>query len=258
MERGAGVSAVLAAIDASAAARPVLQVARSLGRALGLPVVGLHVRQDGDDPPRLLAGRAGVELRLAGGVPAEEIVAGLGGADVALAVLGVRGNPAGRRPAGSTALAVATRAAKPVVVVPPEPFDPPPAGLHRVLVPLDGTADAARAVEEAMGWFAGSGVEVVSLHVFDAATVPRFWDRPEHDHAAWTGEFLARNVPAAGARLEVRSGWPADRILEVATAERADMIALGWHRRLAPDRAAVVREVLARTPVPVILLPWPG
>jgi len=33
------------------------------------------------------------------------------------------------------------------------------------------------------------------------------------------------------------------------------MIALGWRRRLAADRAAVVREVLARTPVPVFLLP---
>ena len=156
------------------------------------------------------------------------------------------------------ALAVATHAAKPVVVVPPEPRDPPPAGLHRILVPLDGTADTARAVEQTMGWFAGSGVEIVSLHVFDATTVPRFWDRPEHDHAAWTREFLARNAPAAGTRLQVRSGWPSDRVLEVAAAEGADMIALGWGRRLAPDRAAVVREVLVRTPVPVILLPRPA
>lgn len=31
------------------------------------------------------------------------------------------------------------------------------------------------------------------------------------------------------------------------------VIALGWRRRLPPDRAAVVREVLARTPV--LLLP---
>ena len=150
---------------------------------------------------------------------------------------------------------MANHASKPVVVVPPEPRDPPPAGLHRVLVPLDGTPDAARAVEQAMRWFAGSGVAIVSLHVFDAATVPRFWDRPEHDHAAWSREFLAPNAPAAGRHLEVRSGWPSDRILEVAGTERADMIALGWRRRLAPDRAAVVRDVLARTPVPVILVP---
>jgi nucleotide-binding universal stress UspA family protein len=153
---------------------------------------------------------------------------------------------------------VATHAAKPVVVVPPEPWDPPPAGLHRVLVPLDGTADTARAVEQTMGWFAGSGVEIMSLHVFDAATVPRFWDRPDHDRAAWTREFLARNAPAAATRLQVRSGWPSDLVLEVAMAEGADMIALGWDPRLAPDRAAVVREVLTRTPVPVIRLPRPA
>jgi nucleotide-binding universal stress UspA family protein len=255
MEGGAEVSAILAAIDASAAARPVLQVAAALGRALRLPMIALHVRHDGDDAAQLLAGQTGVQLRLATGSPSDAIMTALGDADVALAVLGVRSNPAGPRPAGATALAVATRATKPVVVVPPEPRDPPPAGLHRVLVPLDGTPDSASAVEETTRWFAGSGVEIVSLHVFDAATVPRFWDRPEHDHPAWTKEFLARNIPTAGARLEVRSGWPADRILEVATAEGADMIALGWRRRLAPERAAVVREVLARTPVPVILLP---
>jgi nucleotide-binding universal stress UspA family protein len=170
------VTMILAAVDASAAAQPVLDTATALGRTLRLPVVAIHVRQDGTEAERLLTERAGIELRLTTGTPAEAIVAALDHADVALAVVGVRGHPAGRRPAGSTALAVATSAAKPVVVVPPEPRDPPPAGLHRVLVPLDGTADTARAVEQTMSWFAGSGVEIVSLHVFDATTVPRFWD----------------------------------------------------------------------------------
>ena len=252
------MTTILAAVDASAAAQPVLDTATALGRTLRMPLVAFHVRQDGAEVERQLTERAGIELRLATGTPAEAIVAALDHAEVALAVLGARGHPAGRRPAGSTALAVATSAAKPVVVVPPEPQDPPPAGLHRVLVPLDGTADTARAVEQTMGWFAGSGVEIVSLHVFDATTVPPFWDRPEHDHGAWTREFLARNAPAAGIRLQVRSGWPSDRVLEVASAEGADMIALGWGRRLAPDRAAVVREVLTRTPVPLILLPRPA
>jgi nucleotide-binding universal stress UspA family protein len=258
MGGGAEVKAILAAVDASAAAQPALDTATALGRTLRLPVVAIHVRQDGTEVERQLTERAGIELRLANGTPADAIVAALGGADVALAVLGARGHPAGRHPAGSTALAVATHAAKPVVVVPPEPRDPPPVELHRVLVPLDGTADTARAVEQTMGWFAGSGVEIVSLHVFDATTVPRFWDRPEHDHGAWTREFLARNAPAAGTRLEVRGGWPSDRVLEVARVEGADTIALGWGRQLAPDRAAVVREVLTRSPVPVILLPRPA
>jgi len=170
-------------------------------------------------------------------------------------VLGVRGVPAGPRPAGHTALAVARRAAKPLVVVPPGPRDPPPAGLHRVLVPLDGTPAAAQAVQQTVLRFAGSGVEVVALHVFDAATVPRFWDRPEYNHDAWAQEFLVRWCPTPGSRLELRTGRLGGRVLEVAAAERADMIALGWSQDLTPDRAAVVREVLTRTDVPVMLLP---
>lgn len=121
-------------------------------------------------------------------------------------------------------------------------------------MPLDGTPDAARAVEQAARWFAGSGVGIVSLHVFE----------PPPCRASGTGPTattpLVAGVPGPqrpGGRSapEVRSGWPSDRILEVAGPERADLIALGWRRRLAPDRAAVVRDVLARTPVPVILLP---
>jgi nucleotide-binding universal stress UspA family protein len=248
------VSVILAAIDASAAARPVLDTAVALGSTLRLRVVAFHVRQDGPEAERLLADRAGVELRLAAGAPAEAIAAALAGEDAALVVLGLRGHPAGPRPAGGTALAVATRADKPVVAVPPEPRDPAPPSLHRVLVPLDGTAAAARAVEQVTRWFAGSGVEVVALHVFDAATVPRFWDRPEHDHDAWAREFLARNCPL-GARLRLGTGWPAMCVLEVAAGEGADMIALGWRRRLVAEHAAVVREVLACTHVPVLLLP---
>jgi hypothetical protein len=145
-EGGAEVSTILAAIDASAAAQPVVDTAVALGRVLQLPVVGFHVRQDTVESEQQLAARAAVELR----------------------------PPVRAGPAGSTALAVATRVTKPVVVVPPEPRDPPSAGLQRVLVPLDGTATTASAVEQVTRWFAGSDVGIVSLHVFDVATVPSF------------------------------------------------------------------------------------
>lgn len=103
-------------------------------------------------------------------------------------------------------------------------------------------------------WFAGSGVGIVSLHVFE----------PPPCRASGTGPSATTPLvagvpgpqrPSGRSAPEVRSGWPSDRILEVAGTERADMITLAWRRRLAPDRAAVVRDVLARTPVPVILLP---
>ena len=252
------MSMILACIDASAAARPVLQAAVALGQTLALPVVALHVCGDDVEPPRQFADAAGVQLRVATGAAIDTITAALAEEEVALGVLGVRAVPGGRRPAGHTALAVARHTTKPLVVVPPVPRDPPPAGLHRVLVPLDGTGAAARAVQQATSQFAGSGVEILALHVFDAATVPRFWDRPQYNHDAWGEEFLARWCPTPGARLELRAGRPGGQVLEVAAAQGADMIALGWSQDLAPDRAAVVREVLTGTDVPVLLLACGG
>jgi nucleotide-binding universal stress UspA family protein len=249
------MSTILACIDASAAARPVLQTAVALGQTLKLPVAALHVPTDDTEPPRQFADAAGVQLRVATGAPIDMIAAALAADEVALGVLGVRGLPGGRRPAGHTALALARQVTKPLVVVPPVPGDPPPAGLHRVLVPLDGTPTAAQAVQQATERFTGSGVEILALHVFDATTVPRFWDRPQYNHQAWSQEFLARWCPTPGARLALRAGRPGGQVLAVAAAQQADMIALGWSQDLAPDRAAVVREVLARTDVPVLLLP---
>jgi hypothetical protein len=133
------MSTILAAIDATAPARPVLETGVVLGRRLRLPVIGFHLCQDDVEPVRPLAAWAAVELLLAVGVPAQAIVGALGGADVAMVVLGVRGHPAGPRPAGSTALAVADHAIKPVVVGATGTARSTPAGLHRVLVPLDGT-----------------------------------------------------------------------------------------------------------------------
>jgi hypothetical protein len=46
-----------------------------------------------------------------------------------------------------------------------------------------------------------------------------------------------------------------DPVLEVASDEDVSMIALGWAQDLARGQAAVVREVLGRSPVPVLLVP---
>jgi nucleotide-binding universal stress UspA family protein len=249
---------ILAAIDSSPAAQPVLQSAATLAATLGVPVVALHIAHDGSEPARLLADHAGIPLRLAtADRPAEAILEALNDDQVALAVIGARSHPSGPRPAGATALAVAARAGKPVVVVPPQLHGPPAPYLHRILVPLEGTSRTTLAVRQALASMATRGVELIGLHALDATTAPRFWDRPEHNHDTWSQEFAARYNPTPGGRLRLRTGRPAQAILAAAAAERADMIALGWRQDLTPPRAAVVREVLARTPVPVILLPIP-
>ena len=103
--------------------------------------------------------------------------------------------------------------------------------------------------------FARAGVDLVALHVFDAETVPRFWDQAAHARRAWAEEFLARYCAQPGARLELRTGVAGERVLDVAEAEGADMIALGWSQQLDPGRARTVRRAVLDAVVPVMLVP---
>jgi hypothetical protein len=152
---------------------------------------------------------------------------------------------------------VAQQSAKPVVLVPAAVRDVP-SRIRRVLLPLDGTARSAVAVAEAAERFARGGVELVVLHVFDAATVPKFWDQHAHSGQAWEQEFLARYCALPGARLELRSGAAAEHVVKVAGTERPDMLALAWSQRLEPGRALVVRRAVLDTGVPVLLVPMPA
>jgi hypothetical protein len=88
------MSTILACIDASAAARPVLQTAAALGATLTLPVVALHARGDDTEPPRQLADAAGIALRVATGAPITTIATALAAEEAALGVLGSGGCPA--------------------------------------------------------------------------------------------------------------------------------------------------------------------
>jgi nucleotide-binding universal stress UspA family protein len=152
---------------------------------------------------------------------------------------------------------VVQRSVKPVVLVPAAVRDAP-SRIQRVLLPLDGTARSAAAVAEAAERFARGGTELIVLHVFDAQTVPKFWDQHAHAGRAWEQEFLARYCALPGARLELRSGAAAEHVAKVAGAERADMIALAWSQRLDPGRAAAVRRTILEAEVPVMLVPMPA
>jgi len=152
---------------------------------------------------------------------------------------------------------VAQQSAKPVVLVPAGARDQPPR-IRRVLLPLDGTARSAAAVVGTAEQLARGGAELVVLHVFDAQTVPKFWNQHAHAGQAWGQEFLARYCALPGARLELRSGAAAEHVVKVAGAEQADMIALAWSQRLDPGRALVVRHAVLDTGVPVMLVPMPA
>lgn len=176
-------------------------------------------------------------------MPDADFLRALDDADVVIGVLSL----------DERAWEVVQHTGKPVVLV---RADARPDAIERVLVPLDGTEEAAHAVAETMRLLCAGGVEIVVLHVFDPETVPAHWDQSAHAREAWEREFVARYctpyLPGPCAPVTLRSGTPGETI--VGSAERVDLIVLGWSQRLEPGHARTVRTAVAAAPVPVMLV----
>lgn len=245
---------VLAAVDNSLAARPVLATARALAALLDANPQGLHVRTDGDRTARSTTEAAGVPLRTMSGPVVQRLIDAGSADDVVALVVGARSTPGGR-PLGTTATAVATALPKPVVVVPPEARAP--GRLTRVLVPLEASLPAGRAPRTILELAQEATIDVLALHVLEEEAIPSFTDQPQHEHAAWTHEFLARYCPwgVGNVRLETRVGRADEVVPLVAEESACDIVALGWAGELAPGRASIVRATLERSRVPVMLVP---
>lgn len=249
---------IVAAVDGSPVSRAVLRTAATLAKLLGADAEALHVGEPDSPDVERLAIEAGLPLRRLAGVPQEVIGRVLAGPDVQLGVLGARGAETGRRPAGRTALAVLQTVRRPIVVVPPDADGPLDGRLDCVLAPLDGSEASANAVAASLRMFCARGVDVVVLHVFEAATVPRFWDQAQHAQPVWEEEFRARYCDEVGVRVQLRSGVPGEHVLAVAAQDQADLIVLGWAQDLSAGRARTVRETLSGAAVPVLLVPLSG
>jgi nucleotide-binding universal stress UspA family protein len=245
---------VLAALDNSLAAQPVLAAARALGELLAAEVEPVHVAGDGDRTARSAADAAGLPLHVLEGSTADALLAAARAEDVEALTIGARNTPGGRRPLGSTALAVATSLVKPVVVVPPDAR--PATTVRRVLVPVEGVSPSLTP-RRIVALGEGAEVEVVVLHVRDEGSLPSFTDQPQHELVTWEREFLNRYCPwgIGSIRIETRVGRSEELVPLVAEQANVDLIALGWARALAEGRAPVVRGVLAGGNTPVMLVP---
>jgi nucleotide-binding universal stress UspA family protein len=246
---------VLAAIDDSAAALPVLRAGAMLARTLGAEPRALYVREGASTTATRIAGHVGIPVDVVEGDPVDCVVAAATPPQVAVLVVGARGHRGGHRPSGHVCRAAMTQLQKPVLVVPPEARVLDSARVERALVPLEGTTESSEAIAPAMHALERAGVDVTVVHVFGAQTAPRFRDQSAHADESWGAEFLARwwRHPRAGLRL--RSGDVTASILDVAATEAADLIVLGWSQHMGDDRAKVVREVLGRSEIPVLLVP---
>lgn len=221
------MSEVVAVIVAGAAEQPVLDVATAVASVAGAIVRRVDVTADAS---------------------ADRILTALADAPTVVGVLSTEW--LARDPGWH----LMQRAQKPLVLV---PADGP--GRHRMisraLVPLDGTPESAAAVAQTLALLSRAGVDLVILHVFDASTVPKYWNHSAHAHQAWQTEFLARFCEPPGVRLELRSGQAGEHVLDVAAAERVDLIALGWSQHLGAGRARTVRSTVQQATVPVMLVP---
>lgn len=247
------MTTVLAALDNSLAANPVLVTARAFARVLGASVAAIHVLTEEETTAQNVAEAAGVPLRLERGPVVDVLVEAADDEGVVAVVIGARGTASGPQPLGSTAFAVATSVAKPVVVVPPQGRCAP--ALRRVLVPLEGTVSTSLAPRSLFELSGGAHLDVVVLHVHEE--IPSFSDQPQHESEAWAEEFLARYLPTGidTVRLERRIGRREELVPLVAEETRADLIALGWTQQLEEGRAPVVQAALEHSPVPVLLVP---
>jgi len=246
---------VLAAVDNSLVCKAVLDTARSVGELLGADVEAVHVGHGEERTVRAAAENAAVPLRFASGGVVDILGEEGSASDVAALVIGARGIASDPRPLGTTALAVATSLLKPVVLVPPDAAASK--APRRVLVPLEGTVSTSLAPRSIIEVAGEANLDVVVLHVHDAASLPSFTDQPQHEGAAWAREFLARYCPwgVGLVQFETRVGTSAVVVPAVADECGCDLIALGWSRDLAPGRAPVVRATLERARVPVMLVP---
>lgn len=243
---------VLAALDATTAARPTLETSVRFAELTAAGVEAVHAGPEQPATLGILTQRAGVTLRLLPGPVEEEILKEISRPDVVAAVIGARGSPAGPRPAGHTAEQLLIRASKPIVVVAPEALASGP--IRKLLIPLEGEKASSEPILKALVPLLAVDVELIVLHVFTPATLPRMLDRPRRDMALLGGEFIAKHCPPA-TRIELRTGPVAASVAEVSREQSVDLVVLSWSQHSSPTHARVVREVVGASPVPILLLP---
>jgi nucleotide-binding universal stress UspA family protein len=242
---------VVAVIDDSVAAHPVLAMTRAAALAFGGVPEAVHVVEDGLETVRAEARAMGIPLHTLVGDPEEQLVRFVAQSDVTAAVVGSRSQVAGIRRAGHLALGLASRTDKPLVAVPPDAR--PPERLHTVLVAMEGTPGKARALRRTIAVSADAGLDLLVVHVDEE--IPSFTDQVQHETEAYCQEFLTRNVIGTQrARLELRIGVPATEILDAVTEFHPDLVAVGWPHSDDPGRGAVAREIFDKSPIPVLLV----
>jgi len=247
---------ILAALDDSTAAGPVLETAQRVANLLGVRVEAVHVRGAGTGAiAAAVAEAARVPLDVREGDVVSELRSAIRDHDAMALVIGARGGTPGAAPAGHVALDVVQSFEDTIVVVPPDATD---GRLRRVLVAVEGDGESAglRRLFDRLG--DRPLPEVIALHVIEPSDVPPFADSPVHEANAFEREFRIRVASglltdASQVRFEMRVGDAADALRDATLELHADLVVLAWHRDLSGGHGRLVREMLERGSIPVAL-----
>jgi len=135
--------------------------------------------------------------------------------------------------------------------------------LHRILVPLDGSGLAERALTYATALGVRTGAELVLLRAVYSHTLPGVDARERQQGAIDEAqEYIDRVTAQVAAALPgavqgvVRYGHPVACITESARTRQVDLIVMATHGRTGPDHlifGSVAEAVVAASPVPVLI-----
>ena len=139
--------------------------------------------------------------------------------------------------------------------------------MRRILIPLDGTAEANQAVAYAADVAVRAHARLLMLHVVDqnpavarVRIAPRYSDQSHHELEAWRHEFQRRGFAsthrpeALRSEAVLRVGDPATVINDYANEQDCDLIVAAWGGSLSRGRAKVVRALFSRARCPLLFL----
>ena len=247
------MTTILAAVDDSPAAAPVIATAVAIAPLFGAEVRAVEIADAVGRTAQAAGEAVSIPVSAVQGDPLTEISRLAADDDVVAVVLGARDRIRGPNPIGHLALALANTSPKPVIIVPPGAR--PPARVRRALLALKGTPHSRRPLQRAVALAADTDLEVVVVHVDDEDSMPSFTDHVQYDTEVYATEFLGRYAPGAmNARVELRIGIPADEILHAIDEVQPDILAIGWPQSDDPTRGAAARDILNRSRIPVLLV----
>jgi nucleotide-binding universal stress UspA family protein len=213
-----------------------------------------------------------ITIRMASGIPSEEVIAAAQAEDSDLIVVGTRGKTGlAHVLLGSTAERVIRGAPCPVLTVRTEPADnedgsvlSSPVTLERILVPVDFSACSLDALQYAVVVAQQAQASLMLLHVLEPVSYGLDFDlghfRSREDvRESWTKrlEKLAatHQHPHMPIEYRLRGGFPSDSILDAAKTLPCDLIVMGTHGRRGISHTisgSVAEAVLRKAHCPVI------